>query len=609
LTQGFSVKRIELFKGVISMKTFRNILVKALAIIGGMVLLSCLVIGVALFIFIGIERIPDRTILEIDFERKLLECVPDGPIARLMLTDTATVRDVVDALEMASSDHRVVALIARVGSADIGMAQIQELRDAVLAFRTKGGSAVAFAETLGEFGPGNTAYYLASAFDEIYLQPSGDLGLTGLIAESAFFNGTLEKLGIIPRFDHRQEYKNFMNLLTERKYTEPHREAVQRILNSQFGQIVEGIAEARELSQERVRVLVDQGPFLGQEAVEVNLVDGLAYRDEVYQQVKTAAGENARFLYLTEYLERAGRPHTKGDIIALIYGVGGVQRGQSGYDPTSGGVTMGSDTVTSAIRAAVEDADVKAIVFRVDSPGGSYVASDAIWREVALAREAGKPVIVSMGNVAGSGGYFVSMAADRIVAQPGTITGSIGVLGGKLVASDFLAKLGVTTDEVHTSANASMWSWNQDFTPEQWNRLQAWLDRIYEDFTLKVAEGRRLPEERVLEAAKGRIWTGEDAKDLGLVDELGGFPLALRLAREAAGISPDADIHLKLFPEEQSFLDMLLGREAESSEEEVLTEALTGLVQMAQPLFRLARKLGLDSHSDVLRMPEISPLR
>ncbi|MGH7960196.1 MAG: S49 family peptidase, partial [Candidatus Binatia bacterium] len=360
------------------------------------------------------------------------------------------VRDVVAALVQASQDKRVVALVARVDAADMGLAQVQEIRDAILAFRSTGKLAIAHAETFGEFGPGNSAYYLATAFDEIYLQPSGDVGLTGLIAESPFVRGTLEKLGVTPRFDHRGEYKNAMNMFTEYQYTAPHREAVQTIMESLFKQIVQGIATTRKLPEEKVRELVDRGPFLGQQAVEAKLVDGLAYWDQITANVKEKAGKDAQRLSLLKYLRRAGRPYAEGTTIALIYGVGSVHRGKSEYDPLFGGSSMGSDTVAAALRAAIKDEQVKAILFRIDSPGGSYVASDTIWRETIRAKEAGKPVIVSMSDVAGSGGYFVAMSADKIVAQPATITGSIGVFAGKMLTNGLWNKIGLSWDEIHT---------------------------------------------------------------------------------------------------------------------------------------------------------------
>ena len=531
----------------------KRILVGGLAFIGALVvLLVVIVLGLGGLAWTHKGTVPAQTILEVDLTRGLQEQALDDPVTGLLLARPPTVRDVVEALHRAATDDRVVALIARVGTAHMGLAQLQEIRDAIFAFRDKGKRAVAYAATFGEFEAGNGAYYLATAFDTIYLQPSGDVGLTGLIAQTPFVRGTLDKLDLVPRLDHRYEYKNFMNTITERHYTAPHREATQRVIESQFAQMVQGIATARGLYPGAIRTLIDRGPFLGTEALQAQLVDVLAYRDEVYAQVKAQAGEQAKLLFLSKYLARAGRPYTTGDTVALIYGVGAVRLGTSDYDPLMDGPTMGADTVTAAFRAAIEDPEVKAILFRVDSPGGSYVASDAIWHETVRAREAGKPVIVSMGNLAGSGGYFVAMAANKIVAQPGTITGSIGVLGGKILTTGLWDKLGLSWDEVHTSSNATLWSSTHDYTPEQWAHLQDSLDRVYNDFTAKVAAGRQLPKERVLEIAKGRIWTGEDAKERGLVDELGGFPVALRLTREAIGRAPDAPIHLKLFPERAS---------------------------------------------------------
>ena len=581
----------------------RKVIVGVLAVIGGLAIVTVL-LGGAMIVGarFGKGIVAANTVLEVDFERAFLEDSPDDPFVELLAGKGVVVRDVVDALERAGRDARVKGLVARVGAAPMGVAQVQELRDAVAAFRAEGKWTVAYAETFGEVGPGNGAYYLASAFEEIYLLPSGDVGLTGIMYESMFLRGTLDKLGLTPRMDHRKEYKNAMNTFTERAYTEAHREAMQKVMDSQFAQMVRGVAAGRGLSDTQVRGLFDRGPYLGKEAVTAQLVDGVAYRDEVYEKVNGKVGATPSYLSLGRYLERAGRPHQKGTTIALVYGLGGVQRGRSGYDPVFGDVTMGSDTVAGALRKAIKDEDVKAILFRVDSPGGSYVASDAIWRETVRAKRAGKPVIVSMGNVAGSGGYFVAMAADKIVAQPGTITGSIGVLGGKMLTAGLWEKLGVSWDEVHSSANARIFTGTHDYSPEEWARFQAWLDRVYEDFTGKVAEGRSLPREKVLQIAKGRIWTGEDAKAIGLVDELGGFPVALRLAREAANLAPDAPIRLQVFPEKRTLFQALLERETGEPSENaaVAARALSAL----QPLMRDARRLGLTPYRGELAMPE-----
>jgi protease-4 len=342
--------------------------------------------------------------------------------------------------------------------------------------------------------------------------------------------------------------------------------------------------------------------------MESKLVDGLAYRDEVYAKVQAKAGEGARRLRLSTYLERAGRPHTEGSTIALIYGVGRVTRGESRYDPIFQAPTMGAETLASAFDAAIKDEDVKAILFRIDSPGGSYVASDTIWREVVRARQAGKPVVVSMAGAAASGGYFVAAPADKIVAQPATLTGSIGVISGKILTNSFWDKVGVSWGEVHTSANATFWSTTHDYTPQQWAQLQDWLDRIYDDFVTKVAQGRDMPKVKVLEVAGGRVWTGEDAKALGLVDELGGFSAALRLVKAAAGIPQDADVRLQVFPPERTLgstlWELLLGDDDEGSEGQVAAVLIRGLARV-RPLARLADDLGFGPAPDVLTMPHM----
>jgi protease IV len=575
----------------------KKLLVRFLATVGALLIVGALVAGIYQMVFQ--RRVPGKTILEIDFQQPLVEFVPDDPAAKLLGGGKQPrVLDFAQALERAGDDKRVVGLVARCGSGGMGMATIQELRDAIIAFRAKGKPATAFIETTGEDGPGNGAYYLATAFDQIYLQPSGDIGLTGLLREAPFIRGTLDKLGFIPRFDHRSEYKTAMNLLTEKKFTEAHREAATKIMDSQFSQLVRDIAAARKIGEDDVRALMNHGPFLGQEALDAKLVDGLLYRDDVYAKLKT---KGSKFLYLSKYLDRAGTPYEKGKTIALIFGVGGVQRGKSGYDPVFQEVTMGSDTLGAAFRAAVEDKDVKAILFRVDSPGGSYVASDTIWREVANARKAGKPVVVSMGDVAGSGGYFVAIPADKIVAHPATLTASIGVVSGKFLTTNFWDKLGISWDEVHTSSNSQIWTGLSDFTPEQWAKFETELDRIYDDFTTKVAEGRKLPKDKVLEIAKGRVWTGEDAKERGLVDELGGFPVAMKLVRQEAGLAPDAKVQLKEFPAKKSLIEKLLGEGPDSSEPTTLARAL----QLLRPFAHVARQTGLLANpDDVLVMPD-----
>ncbi|MFZ3342944.1 MAG: signal peptide peptidase SppA [Terriglobales bacterium] len=584
-----------------------KLIVRFLAILGAL-----WIIGMAIVLFAVIRTkgtVPSKTILEANFDQSFPEEIPDTPTARLLENDRQSLRDVIDSIDRGAADDRVVGMIARIGAASMGMAQTQEIREAVLRFRAHKKFAVAYSETFGEFGPGNGAYYLATAFDHIYLQPSGDVGLTGIIMESPFIKGTLGKLGMSFHGDHRYEYKAALNFYTETKYTDAHKEEMTSIMNSWFNQMQDGICAARQIAPDKFQAIVDAGPYLGKEAVDAKLVDGIAYRDEVYGKVKAQAGSGAELLYLDKYLDRAGRPHDHGKKIALVYGVGAVTRGKSDFDPVQSEQTMGSDTVASAIRAAANDESVKAILFRVDSPGGSYVASDTIWREVVNAHKAGKPVIVSMGNLAGSGGYFVAMAADKIVAQPGTITASIGVLGGKMLTSGLWDKVGLSWDEVHEGDKATMFTGTQDYTPAEWGRFEAWLDRVYVDFTGKVAEGRKLPKEKVLEIAKGRIWSGQDAKNLGLVDELGGYDTALKLAKQAAHIPESDEVKIVVFPQEKSLWETLLQRnQADNSDKEGTAQALARILQDVRPIAKKLNTLGItnkNDQEDVLKMPEI----
>jgi protease-4 len=544
-------------------------------------------------------------VLEIDLNDGVIEGQPGDPIGALLSMRRTHMRDILDGLRRARTDPRVKALIVKIGGARIGLAMAQELRDAVRAFRDSGRLTVAWAESFGETSRGTVPYYLATAFERICLQPSGDLALTGLAIEEPFFNEALGKLGVTPRFAKRHEYKTAANTFMERAYTPEHEEMSSRLLASASGQIVAGIAQGRGLPEDHVRRLIDHAPLLGAEALEEGLVDRLAYRDEVYAELRATVGDDARLRYVTRYNRAHGvsgrLPRRPQDAVALIQGQGQIRLGRSGHSPLpTQGSSIGSETIASAFRAAVRDDRIKAIVFRVDSPGGSYVASDTIWREVVLARKAGKPVIVSMGNVAASGGYFVAAPADRIIAQPGTLTGSIGVVFGKPVVGELLGRLGIGLGAVEEGAHARMYAPTRDFTEEEWTRVNSFLDRIYDDFVGKVAEGRGLSRERVDELARGRVWTGADAHERGLVDELGGIGLAIDVARRRSSLPADAPV--RVFPH-VSPLDRL--RPAESSEDRTAASARLdawGSVSI------LATRLGLPAGGPLL-MPGSWELR
>jgi protease IV len=588
----------------------RRVLIGFFAIIG---FLTVLLIGGVALLVAGLKPritpLADHIILSVDLTQGLAEGSQGDRLLRLLVGAEPTLRDVLDGIETAAADPRVQVLVARVGNDEIGLGKIQELRDAVAAFRAKGKFALAFADSFGEFGPGTRPYYLATAFDEIWLQPMGNVGLTGLYAEIPFFRGTLDLLGVAPEFDHREEYKTAINSLTETKMTPPHRKEVDGLLASIAGQIVHGIAEGRKLPEAEVRDAIDRGPLLADEALRATLVDRLGYRDEVLARAHARAGSGAELTGLTTYLDHAGRPHSEGAKIALIYGSGLIQRDGGSASSLTGSRVMAATEVSRAFRAAVRDRAVRAILFRVDSPGGSVVASESIWREVVFARERGKPVVVSMGDVAGSGGYYVAASANKIVAQPATLTGSIGVLAGKVVVADLFKKLGISTDSAQIGANAAMFSSTSDFSAQARNRLDAFLDNTYKGFKDRVASGRQMTQEAVEEVAKGRVWSGEDAKARGLVDELGGYAVALRLAKEAARIPPDALVKLTVFPSEkdpfEAIYERLFGNESE--EDRASTRLIQRSLKTLEPL--LQRLEALRDSPGVLLMPALGPLR
>jgi protease-4 len=559
----------------------RNGLIRILAIVGGIVVFGMLIMLFTIALGRGSRgSIPGRVLLEVDFTQGMTEAAASDPFELAFGGSRPNLLATEAALDRAAKDERVVGLVARVGSGAGGVATVQELRGALARFRASGKPAVAFAESF-DYGPAGTVnYYLASAFDEIYLQPIGNLHFAGLAANVMFLRGALDKLEVVPRMDGREEYKSAKNQFTEKQMTREDREAFLGVLQSQFSSIVADVARDRKLGEDEVRKLADRALFTAQEAVERKLVDGVAYRHDVYKKLREKIGGDPELLYLSAYGQRTAPQGSGGKpTFALIYAVGAINQGDSQFSPF-GGATLGSDSVAAALRAATEDKDVKAILLRVDSPGGSAVASQTIWDETRRAKAAGKPLVVSMGDVAGSGGYYIAMAADKIVAHPGTITGSIGVVFGKLVTRQTYEKLGITFDGVQTSANVNMWSEVHDFTPEQWKQIQLLLDDVYAQFTQGVAEGRGLPMEKVLQVAKGRIWSGSDAQARGLVDEVGGFDVALRLAKVAAGVPEDQEVSVQLFPRPRSPVEQILarlgGRRGDSSDD-VASQALARL--------------------------------
>jgi protease IV len=559
---------------------------------------------VALGVLCGLmgRRLAPGTVLELDLATLPPEAGRANLGARTLGVRTLlTLRETVKALERAGTDNHVVGLLVHVRFGAGGLAQIQEIRDAILRFRHTGKFAVAFADSFGELRGGNGSYYFASACDEIILQPTGGVAFVGLAREKNFVRRTLDRVGVEPVFEFRHEYKSAASQFLRTGMSEPEREQTQRILDSQFGQITAGVAEARGMTPSEVAELADAGPFLADEAKQIGLVDSLGYRDQAVGRAKERAGDGASLLFLHKYAKRVHRSSGKGKVatVAVITATGPIRRHRA-PNSLAGSDQIAADSTAEAIRQAAADRRVRAIVMRVDSPGGSAVASDTIWHEMVLARGAGKPVIVTMGNVAGSGGYYIAVAADRIVAQPGSITGSIGVVAGKAVLSGAKEKIGIDVDEVHTNTNALAWSSNRGFRDTEQERLSKTIDAIYDTFVARVAEGRKIPPDRVHQIARGRIWTGEDAHDLGLVDKLGGFPEALRLARELASIAPEARLRMKPFPKKLKPLARLRGANTDSSDD--LRVTVKSLVAATGRIGRFAVQLGLADTQGELQM-------
>ena len=480
-------------------------------------------------------------LLEVDLT-ELPASPGDDPIARLRARGRPQLRPILRTLHEAAGDPRVVGLVAKVGGR-LPWAAMQELRLGVQAFAASGKPTVAWAESIGEGSGDMTAYVLATAFDEIWLQPGGGVGLLGVAVETTFLRGALDRLGIEPQLDQRHEFKNAADRLMRTELTEAHRTALDRLAESLYTGAVAMIAAGRRIDVERVRELADTGPRTAAEAHEAGLVDALGYRDEVYTAARRRVGADADLLFADRWRPR-GHPvrqlRSRAGHVALVPVHGQIVSGRSRRGPM--GHQAGSDSVGAALRAAAADDHVRAVVVHVDSPGGSAVASETIWREVCRLRDTGKPVVVSMGSVAASGGYYIACPADVVVALPATLTGSIGVFGGKVVVRELLDRLGLTTGSVSHGDRALMYSARRGFSDAERERLGTSLDTIYADFVAKVARGRRRPVEEIEAVARGRVWTGSDALAVGLVDELGGLRDAVRIARSRAGLRDDAPV-------------------------------------------------------------------
>ena len=493
-------------------------------------------------------------LLELDLSRGLLEARPADQLAALRSRHTPTLRVLVEQMARAEKQPSVVGLVAQLGPEVLSASQAEELGAAVERFAATGRPTVCWTESFGELGAATVPYLLATFFEEVWLQPSGSLGLLGVSARGVFVRSALDRLGVEPELGQRHEYKNAADLMLRSSMSEPNREALQRVADSVLDQVVATTARRRRLELGQVRAAVDSGPLTAQQALDAKLVDRIGYRDEVYAQLREqlASAGKLELRYVHRWspppaaAARARARNRGRPVVAVVNVTGGITRGRSGSSPLQG-AHAGADTVTAALRAAGDRDDVRAVVLRVVSPGGSYVASDAIRRAVLQLRAGGRPVVASMGSVAASGGYFVAMPCDEVVATPSTVTGSIGVLGGKLVIREALLKIGVGVESVSAGAHASMFGTDRRFAPDEWQRVDEWLDAVYADFTAKAAQDRGMAYDQLEPLARGRVWTGADAVERGLVDRLGGLRIAVERAAVRAGVDP-SDVRVDTVP-------------------------------------------------------------
>jgi len=536
---------------------------KTVLIITGIVAVLVLValIGLALILSAfrrGEPNIRNNSVLALRVGGVLPDYVPDDPFRRIFGGPDQSLTGLLMQFKKAKVDKRISAILLDIDMSGVGWAKSEEIREAITDFRSSGKPVYGFME-LGV----NKEYYIASACDRIYLAPPGELFTIGLAADVMFFRGSLDKLGIYPDMYQIGKYKSAGDTFTRKEMSEAHREAVNSLLEDLYSRYVEAIAKARSKSPEEVRAIIDNAPYTAAQARDVGLIDGAVFRDEVEKELKAKLGykesEDLPIARGSEYrnISPESLGLNKGEKIAVIFGTGNIGSGRSENSP-SGEQSIGSDTMAKALKDAAEDKTVKAIVLRVDSPGGSGLASDIIWHAVENAKQK-KPVVVSMSDVAASGGYYISAGAHKIIAEPSTITGSIGVVAGKPVVKGLYDWLGVSNEYVLRGKNAGMFRETEKFSDTERQKFQEWINTTYYDqFVPKVARGRNKDAEYVDSVGQGRVWTGAQAKERGLVDEFGGLERAVEVAKELAKIPADKGVQRVIFPYPRTFLQELL---------------------------------------------------
>jgi protease-4 len=565
----------------------------------GLVIIFTL-LGIAVFVsFIGLAAmyfligrepsIPSNAVLTMSIGGDLAELPPSDVVAYVRGARTPTVRSIVDDLRKAKVDGRISAVMVKLtGFSTPYWGKLQEIRDALIDFRTSKKPVYAYLEAGGD-----RDYYVATAADKVFLMPTSPLDLAGMAQYEVFLRGLLDKFGVYPDLHHIGEYKTFSNTFTEKGFTSAHREMDMSMTRDLFDQVIRGVAGGRGKTEPDVRTLIDQGPFLPQEAKDAGLIDDLAYEDQVMGKLREAKPNATRNIDGDDYarLSLSSLGLNRGPRIAVIYFAGAIASGKNGYDPLEG-ATIGSDTLIDYIRKARKDSSVRAIILRIDSPGGSAAASDAIWRELMLAKKekADRPIVASMSDLGASGGYYIAVPAEAIVAQPSTLTGSIGIVGGKFVTGGIYEKLGANLDSVSIGKNAEMNSPIRPYNPNELKKVDEQLKAFYDDFVAKVAESRHKTPEEIDRIGQGRVWTGQQAKAIGLVDALGGLDRAVSIAKERAKIPGDSDVELVTYPAPKSFYELLSDQISGNSDSAVIGKWLKANLSSAEfDVLRAAR--------------------
>ncbi|MBI3934254.1 MAG: signal peptide peptidase SppA [Acidobacteria bacterium] len=518
-----------------------------------------LIVGFGWYLQSRPPAVSSNTTLILELDGNIPEQAPPDIAGQLLgKPEQLTLVPLVRRIEQAAADQRITGMMIKTSSLGIGWAKLQQLRQTLDDFQKSGKKLTAVLELAG-----TREYYLASVASKVYLSPVGVLDLKGMRAEVMFFKDGLAKLGVQADLEHIGKYKNFSDQFTDNRMSDAFREATTSMLDSIYGNFLETVADARQKPVEEMRTTIEEtGPFEAERAQLAGLVDGLLYEDQVLKQLETEAGDGAfHKLDFDDYrrVPAEGSAFSARKRIAVVYAVGTITSGEDVSNPLDGGKTIGSETMSEVLDKVGKDESIKAVLVRIDSPGGDAFASDTIWRKMNLLSEK-KPLVFSMSDTAASGGYYLAMTGDTIVAEPSTLTGSIGIVYGKLNLKGLYDKLGINKEVIARGKYSGMDSDYGSYTPQERQRVHQLMDTFYKDFVKKVATARKMTPEDVDKVAQGRVWTGDQAKQNGLIDEIGGFPRALALLKQKANIPAEESVELVEFPKRKTLFELILSR-------------------------------------------------